>query len=93
MDKLKDQLAALLITRQVVGNIKESLLPYVVETLCLAEMTSKRRQSTVVPSVGTSEEVTPEDEVAANQSDSGLDCGPTQAEMEAAMYRVGRIYT
>ncbi|CAG5119252.1 unnamed protein product [Candidula unifasciata] len=30
MDRLRDQLAALLITRQVVGNIKEALLPYVI---------------------------------------------------------------
>jgi len=31
MDRLKDQLGALLITRQVVGNIKEAFLPYCVE--------------------------------------------------------------
>ncbi|XP_059171527.1 anoctamin-8-like [Physella acuta] len=30
MDRLRDQLAALLITRQVLGNIKEALLPYVI---------------------------------------------------------------
>ncbi|RUS79435.1 hypothetical protein EGW08_012812, partial [Elysia chlorotica] len=30
MDRLRDQLAALLITRQVLGNLKEAILPYVV---------------------------------------------------------------
>ncbi|KAH9491750.1 Anoctamin-8 [Bulinus truncatus] len=30
MDRLRDQLAALLITRQVLGNIKEALLPYII---------------------------------------------------------------
>ncbi|BFZ02010.1 hypothetical protein BsWGS_05048 [Bradybaena similaris] len=30
MDRLRDQLAALLITRQVLGNVKEALLPYVI---------------------------------------------------------------
>ncbi|GFS11038.1 anoctamin [Elysia marginata] len=30
MDRLRDQLAALLITRQVLGNLKEALMPYVI---------------------------------------------------------------
>lgn len=30
MDRLRDQLAALLITRQVLGNLKEALLPYII---------------------------------------------------------------
>ncbi|XP_003744254.1 anoctamin-8 [Galendromus occidentalis] len=76
MDKLKDQLAALLITRQVVGNIKESLVPYIVETLCLAEMTSRRRASAV--------ESNAQDQT---HSDTAPDAGPSQAEVEAAMYR------
>lgn len=38
MDKLKELLAALLITRQVVGNIKESLIPYAKQQLKLAKM-------------------------------------------------------
>lgn len=38
MDKLKELLAALLITRQVVGNLKESLLPYATKHLKMAKM-------------------------------------------------------
>eukprot|EP00092_Neocalanus_flemingeri_P018086 GFUD01019574.1.p1 GENE.GFUD01019574.1~~GFUD01019574.1.p1 ORF type:complete len:732 (-),score=148.33 GFUD01019574.1:22-2217(-) len=38
MDKLKELLAALLITRQVVGNIKESLIPYAKKQIKLAKM-------------------------------------------------------
>ncbi|XP_050315766.1 anoctamin-8 isoform X2 [Anthonomus grandis grandis] len=36
--RLKEQLAALLISRQVIGNLKESALPYVLEHLRLAKM-------------------------------------------------------
>ncbi|KAL0810979.1 hypothetical protein ABMA28_010272 [Loxostege sticticalis] len=38
MDKLKEQLAVLLITRQVIGNLKESALPYLIENLRLAKI-------------------------------------------------------
>ncbi|KAF4530758.1 hypothetical protein B566_EDAN007980 [Ephemera danica] len=37
-EKLKEQLAALLIARQVIGNIKESALPYLLEQLRLAKL-------------------------------------------------------
>lgn len=36
--RLKEQLAALLISRQVIGNLKESALPYILEHLRLAKM-------------------------------------------------------
>merc|ERR1719282_944383 len=38
IEKLKELLAALLITRQVVGNVKESLIPYAKKQLKLAKM-------------------------------------------------------
>ncbi|CAH0714916.1 unnamed protein product, partial [Brenthis ino] len=38
MDKLKEQLAVLLITRQIIGNLKESALPYLIENLRLAKI-------------------------------------------------------
>jgi len=38
MDKLKELLAALLITRQVMGNIKESLIPYFKKEMKLAKL-------------------------------------------------------
>ncbi|XP_022647193.1 anoctamin-8-like isoform X2 [Varroa destructor] len=90
MDKLKDQLAALLITRQVVGNIKESLLPYVIETLCLAEMTAAKRRASMIPAATNTDEVGEEgegQEALSGQPEAVSETGPTQAEMEAAMYR------
>ncbi|XP_050683452.1 anoctamin-8 isoform X2 [Leptidea sinapis] len=41
MDKLKEQLAVLLITRQIIGNLKESALPYLIENLRLAKICSE----------------------------------------------------
>merc|ERR1712226_610296 len=38
MDKLKELLAALLITRQVMGNIKEAVIPYFKKEIKLAKM-------------------------------------------------------
>lgn len=38
MDKLKELLAALLITRQVMGNVKESLIPYAKKQMKLAKL-------------------------------------------------------
>ncbi|PSN51037.1 hypothetical protein C0J52_15420 [Blattella germanica] len=38
MEKLREQLAALLIARQVIGNLKESALPYILEQLRLAKL-------------------------------------------------------
>ncbi|GBP16846.1 Anoctamin-8 [Eumeta japonica] len=38
MDKLKEQLAVLLITRQIIGNLKESAVPYLIENLRLAKI-------------------------------------------------------
>ncbi|XP_053629795.2 anoctamin-10 isoform X2 [Cherax quadricarinatus] len=38
MERLKEQLAALLLTRQVVGNIKESCIPYLLEQFKLAKL-------------------------------------------------------
>lgn len=37
-EKLKEQLAALLIARQVIGNLKESALPYILEQIRLAKL-------------------------------------------------------
>ena len=38
MDKLKELLAALLITRQVMGNIKESIIPYFKKEMKVAKL-------------------------------------------------------
>lgn len=44
MERLKEQLAALMITRQVLGNIKESLVPFCTETFKLAHMSVSNEQ-------------------------------------------------
>ncbi|KAG1709819.1 Anoctamin-8 [Nymphon striatum] len=51
MDKLRSQLAALLITRQVVGNVKESLIPFIKERmklfkLSIAHKNAKKEENT-----------------------------------------------
>ncbi|XP_074651882.1 anoctamin-8-like [Tubulanus polymorphus] len=38
MNRLREQLAALLITRQVIGNIKEALVPYIIEKVKLFQV-------------------------------------------------------
>ncbi|RWS27221.1 anoctamin-8-like protein [Leptotrombidium deliense] len=45
MDKLKYQLAALLITRQVIGNVKESLWPFLTQSYKLSESLKKEETS------------------------------------------------
>lgn len=37
-EKLKEQLAGLLISRQIIGNLRESVFPYFMEQLKLAKM-------------------------------------------------------
>lgn len=37
-DKLKEQLAGLLISRQIIGNLRESVFPYFMEQLKLAKI-------------------------------------------------------
>ncbi|XP_021368430.1 anoctamin-8-like isoform X1 [Mizuhopecten yessoensis] len=67
MDRLRDQLAAILITRQVIGNIKEALLPYLLwkiklykvgyEMTCDASTTNKTEVSDLTESIGGKDEV------------------------------------
>lgn len=40
-EKLKEQLAGLLISRQIIGNLRESAFPYVMEQLKLANLSFK----------------------------------------------------
>ncbi|KAL1484399.1 hypothetical protein MTO96_032619 [Rhipicephalus appendiculatus] len=52
MEQLREQLATLLITRQVLGNIKESVIPFLVERLhlaCLELSSSEDSPSSVTP--------------------------------------------
>lgn len=77
MEQLREQLATLLITRQVLGNIKESVIPFLVERLhlaCLELSSSEESSSSATPeeSPGTSSASTPK---------------LSQGEMECAMFK------
>lgn len=55
MEQLREQLATLLITRQVLGNIKESVIPFLVERLhlaCLELSTSEGPSASATPEEG-----------------------------------------
>jgi len=58
MDKLKELLAALLITRQVMGNIKEAVIPYFKKEIKLAKMSFDLYGA-----------VSPSEEIATNKKD------------------------
>ncbi|XP_029849538.2 anoctamin-8 [Ixodes scapularis] len=95
MDKLQEQLAALLITRQVVGNIKESVIPFLTERIHLACLEvnaatpehrahrTSHEPETEGPKMASK---APED---ANNGDGTPRRKPrlTQAEVECAMYK------
>lgn len=82
MDRLRDQLAAILITRQVIGNIKEALLPYLVWKVKLYkvgyEMTSevsipnKTEAVSSVESVGGNKGEVRERKSVNNENDSSV---------------------
>ncbi|XP_076248814.1 anoctamin 8 white walker isoform X2 [Calliopsis andreniformis] len=96
-ERLKEQLAALLIARQVIGNLKESAVPYLIEQLRLArlsfELFGALSPSEARPPPGEEEEENrkePEDK--SERSESGKGKQPrnvSQAELESSLYRVG----
>lgn len=90
MEKLKEQLAALLIARQVIGNLKESALPYVLEQLRLAKMSfdlfgalspsEAKKELTSCPAEDNSEASTTNKSAGTNRSIS-------QAELESSLFK------
>ena len=85
------QLAALLIARQVIGNLKESALPYVLEQLRLAKMSfdlfgalspsEAKKELTSNPAEDNSEASTTNKSGRTNRSVS-------QAELESSLFKV-----
>lgn len=98
MSSLLQQLAALLIARQVIGNIKESALPYLLEQLRLAKM-SFDMFGALSPSEEAKKDLgdpPPEATGDANEEDGGekkqvTNRNVSQAELETALYKV-RIF-
>ncbi|OXU19847.1 hypothetical protein TSAR_010383, partial [Trichomalopsis sarcophagae] len=96
-ERLKEQLAALLIARQVIGNLKESAVPYLIEQLRLARL-SFELFGALSPSEARSPpgEVPSEEKEAAetnNEEDKEHKAkqprNVSQAELESSLYRVG----
>lgn len=62
-DKLKEQLAGLLISRQIIGNLRESAVPFLMEQLKLAQLSfsmwgSLSPSNEKVPLVSETEKIT-----------------------------------
>ncbi|XP_076678994.1 anoctamin 8 white walker isoform X5 [Andrena cerasifolii] len=96
-ERLKEQLAALLIARQVIGNLKESAVPYLIEQLRLArlsfELFGALSPSEARPPPGDeADENKKEPEDKGERVETGKSKQPrnvSQAELESSLYRVG----
>ncbi|CAK9829082.1 Ano8 [Anthophora retusa] len=93
-ERLKEQLAALLIARQVIGNLKESAVPYLIEQLRLArlsfELFGALSPSEDRPPPGEENENQNESEDKSERTESGKTKQPrnvSQAELESSLYR------
>lgn len=101
MDKLREQLAALLITRQVIGNIRESFIPFIMEQFKLARMVHHKygleeefdndAKSVAKNDSGSEVEMSENEEntlakgMEENQNQQKINL--SQAEVEGAMYK------
>lgn len=86
------QLATLLIARQVIGNLKESALPYILEHMRLAKMSfdmwgALSPQNTRAPPGGGGGDEPPE--TADTEAESWSKRSMSQAELESSLYKVG----
>ncbi|XP_076385497.1 anoctamin 8 white walker isoform X4 [Megachile rotundata] len=97
-ERLKEQLAALLIARQVIGNLKESAVPYLIEQLRLARLSFELfgalspSEARPPPGEENAEESQKDSEDKSERSESGKSTQPrnvSQAELESSLYRVG----
>lgn len=93
-------MAALLIARQVIGNLKESAIPYLIEQLRLARLSfelfgalspSEARAPPGQKGEEAKEEGAKDGEEKEERSDSGKSKprNVSQAELESSLYRVG----
>lgn len=90
-------MAALLIARQVIGNLKESAVPYLIEQLRLARLSFElfgalSPSEARPPPSEENEELRNESEDKSERSDGGKTKQPrnvSQAELESSLYRVG----
>ncbi|XP_017885925.1 anoctamin-8-like isoform X2 [Ceratina calcarata] len=97
-ERLKEQLAALLIVRQVIGHLKESAVPYLIEQLRLArlsfELFGALSPSEARPPPGEDTEENGKQEGGDEKNDrpdsaKAKQRNVSQAELESSLYRVG----
>ena len=90
-------MAALLIARQVIGNLKESAIPYLIEQLRLARLSFEMfgalspSEAKKLPGV---EDTSAEEQQSTNQPEEDKEPKAkqrniSQAELESSLYRVG----
>ncbi|XP_047117535.1 anoctamin-8 [Schistocerca piceifrons] len=87
-EKLKEQLAALLIARQVIGNLKESALPYLLEQLRLAKLSfdlfGALSPSEAKKDLSKEPQVTADDGTTTNKTGNR---NISQAELESSLFK------
>uniref|UniRef100_A0A1B0D023 Anoctamin n=1 Tax=Phlebotomus papatasi TaxID=29031 RepID=A0A1B0D023_PHLPP len=86
-DKLKEQLAGLLISRQIIGNLRESAWPYVLEQWKLAKLSFK-----LWGALSPTQEINSKPEDSKGQDDKGSEGSVGkrsigQAEIESSLYK------
>ncbi|XP_073999029.1 anoctamin 8 white walker isoform X2 [Rhodnius prolixus] len=81
-EKLKEQLAALLIARQVIGNLKESALPYFMEQIRLAKMSFE-----MFGALSPSEAEKPTESKSGSKDGSSGNRNVSQAELESSLFK------
>ncbi|KAE8743203.1 hypothetical protein FOCC_FOCC011183 [Frankliniella occidentalis] len=99
-ERLKEQLAALLIARQVIGNLKESAFPYILEQWRLAKLSfdlfgalSPSVENKKPPSLetehqeGSTSEVDTNNEIYEEGRSNSGNRNVSQAELESALYK------
>ncbi|KAL3287914.1 hypothetical protein HHI36_002370 [Cryptolaemus montrouzieri] len=101
-DRLKQQLAALFISRQVIGNLKESAVPYMLEHLRLAKMSfdlwgalspvGNKSPPGSEERTEHSKPVEPDSE-AKNSSQAAERRSMSQAELESSLYKYDGTFT
>ncbi|XP_018576940.1 anoctamin-8 [Anoplophora glabripennis] len=99
--RLKEQLAALLIARQVIGNLKESALPYMLEHMRLAKMSfdmwGALSPLNTKPPPGDSEDLNESQSTEMKETEGSDQASAkrtmSQAELESTLYKYDGTFT
>jgi anoctamin-8 len=94
-EKLKEQLAGLLISRQIIGNLRESAWPYLMEQWRLATLSFNLYGALSPTQEKSSENFKKDDDLKPTpemQSSSTQKRSIGQAEIESSLYKVSKVY-